>query len=63
MNTKHLAVHEVTAREFESVMQNSPLGLAYEMVDGEVRYRSVGMTDSGRLLVAIWTNAMARCAP
>jgi uncharacterized DUF497 family protein len=54
-NTKHLAAHKVTAREFESVMQNSPLDLAYEVVDGEERYRSVGMTDSGRLLVAIWT--------
>ena len=54
-NTKHLAAHEVTAREFEAVMQNSPLDLAYEVVDGEERYRSVGVTDSGRLLVAIWT--------
>ena len=42
-------------REFESVMQNSPLDLAYEVVDGEERYRSVGITDSGRLLVVIWT--------
>ena len=24
MNTKHLAAHKVTAREFESVMQDSP---------------------------------------
>jgi uncharacterized DUF497 family protein len=24
-------------------------------VDGEQRYRSVGVTDSGRLLIAIWT--------
>jgi uncharacterized DUF497 family protein len=55
MNTRHLAGHKVTAREFESVMRNSPLDLAYQMVDGEERYRSVGMTDSGRLLVAIWT--------
>ena len=54
-NTKHLAAHRVTVREFESVMQNSPLDLAYEVVNGEQRYRSVGMTDSGRLLVAIWT--------
>ncbi|MBZ5726626.1 MAG: BrnT family toxin [Acidobacteriia bacterium] len=54
-NTKHLVAHRVTVREFESVMQNSPLDLAYEVVDGEERYRSVGMTDRGRLLVAIWT--------
>ena len=55
MNTKHLIAHKVTAEEFESVMHNSPLDLAYEVVDGEERYRSVGMTDSGKLLVAIWT--------
>ena len=54
-NTKHLAAHKVTVREFEAVVQNSPLDLAYEVVDGEERYRSVGTTDSGRLLVAIWT--------
>jgi uncharacterized DUF497 family protein len=36
-------------------MQNSPLDLTYEVIDGEERYRSVGMTDSGRLLVVIWT--------
>jgi uncharacterized DUF497 family protein len=29
--------------------------LAYEVLDGEERYRSGGMMDSGRLLVAIWT--------
>jgi uncharacterized DUF497 family protein len=55
VNTKHLAAHKVTAREFESVLRNSPLDLAYEVVNGEERYRSVGVTDSGRLLVAIWT--------
>ena len=55
INTKHLAAHKVTAREFESVMRNSPLDLAYGVVDGEERYRSVGMTGSGRLLVVIWT--------
>lgn len=54
-NTKHLAAHRVTAREFESVMRNSPMDLAYEVLGGEERYRSVGQTDSGRLLVAIWT--------
>jgi uncharacterized DUF497 family protein len=54
-NTKHLAAHRVMAREFESVMRNSPLDLAYEVVGGEERYRSVGLTDSGRLLVVIWT--------
>jgi hypothetical protein len=34
-NTKHLAAHQVTAREFESVLLNAPLDLEYEVVDGE----------------------------
>jgi len=55
VNANHLAAHKVAAREFESVLRNSPLDLAYEVVNGEERYRSVGITDSGRLLVAIWT--------
>src|SRR5450759_5320520 len=38
-NTKHLAAHNVMAREVESVMENSPLDLAYEVVGGEERYR------------------------
>ena len=63
MNTRHLAGHKVTAREFESVMRNSPLDLAYQMVDGEERYRSVGMTDSGRFWSPSGRCAMARCAP
>ena len=54
-NTKHLAAHKVTAPEFESLMRNCPLDLEYQVVDGEERYRSVGLADSGRLLVAIWT--------
>jgi uncharacterized DUF497 family protein len=54
-NTRHLAAHKVAAPEFESLMRNSPLDLTYEVVDGEERYRSVGLTESGRLLVAIWT--------
>lgn len=54
-NTRHLAAHRVTAPEFESLIQNSPLDLEYKVVDGEERYRSLGLTDSGRLLVAIWT--------
>jgi uncharacterized DUF497 family protein len=29
--------------------------LAYEVVGGEQRSRSLGLTDSGRLLVVIWT--------
>jgi hypothetical protein len=30
-----LAAHKVTTMEFESLMRNSPLDLAYQLVDGE----------------------------
>jgi hypothetical protein len=44
-NRKHLAAHKVTVREFEAVMRNSPLDLAYELVDGEERYRKGARRD------------------
>jgi uncharacterized DUF497 family protein len=54
-NTKHLAAHKVTRDEFEQVMNNEPLDLDYEMTNREERYRSVGLTNSGRLLSVMWT--------
>jgi len=43
-NAKHLAAHKVTPAEFEQVLNNDPLDLAYESIDNEERYRSVGLT-------------------
>jgi uncharacterized protein len=54
-NRKHLAAHGVTPAEFEQVMKNDPLELDFEKIDGEDRYRSVGITDRGRLLLVVWT--------
>jgi uncharacterized DUF497 family protein len=54
-NTSHLAVHKVTPAEFEQVMNNNPLDLDCEFMDDEERYRSVGLTDNGRFLLAVWT--------
>jgi len=50
-----LAAHKVTRSEFEQAMNNDPLDLDCEAVDGEERYRSVGLTDGGRLLLLVWT--------
>jgi hypothetical protein len=36
-NAKHLAAHEVTRTEFEQVLNNNPLDLAYEWIDNEAR--------------------------
>ncbi len=53
-NRKHLAVHRVSSPEFEEVMNNEPMDLACEIVDHEERYRSVGLTNRGRLLTVAW---------
>jgi hypothetical protein len=37
--------HDVTPAEFEQAMNADPLDLGYEVVDGEDRYRSVGVTN------------------
>lgn len=54
-NRKHLAAHGVSPAEFEQVLNNDPVDLDYRVVDGEDRYRSVGLTNRGRCLSAVWT--------
>ncbi|MBY0503205.1 MAG: hypothetical protein K2X03_04820 [Bryobacteraceae bacterium] len=48
-NTKHLDAHRVLPDEFEQV------DLAFDVVGDEERYRSAGLTNSGRLLSVAWT--------
>jgi uncharacterized DUF497 family protein len=50
-----LAAHKVAPAEFEQVLHNDPLDLDYELIDNEARYRSVGLTNAGRLLSMAWT--------
>lgn len=54
-NTRHLQRHRVSRQEFEELLQNEPLDLEYETETGEERYKSLGATRRGRVLVAIWT--------
>jgi uncharacterized DUF497 family protein len=54
-NRKHLAAHKVAPTEFEQLLNNDPLDLDYELIDNEQRYRSVGLTNGGRLLSVAWT--------
>jgi uncharacterized DUF497 family protein len=54
-NTRHLAKHKVTRAEFEQVMNNDPMDRDYELADDEERFRSVGVTNGGRILSALWT--------
>ncbi len=53
-NKKHLAAHKVTPAEFEEMLNNDPLDLDYDLIDDEERYRSVGLTNRGRLLSVVW---------
>jgi uncharacterized DUF497 family protein len=54
-NRKHLAAHKVTDVEFEQLLLNEPLDLEFDLIDGEERNRSVGVTAAGRMLTVVWT--------
>ena len=54
-NRKHLATHKVVPAEFEQMLHNDPVDLEYDPIDNEGRYRSVGLTNGGRLLSVAWT--------
>ena len=54
-NKKHLDAHNVSPAEFEQLLNNDPVDLNFELIDNEERYRSVGLTNSGRLLSVAWT--------
>jgi len=36
-------------------LNNDPLDLDYDVIDGEERYRSVGLTNGNRFLLVAWT--------
>ena len=54
-NIAHLAEHDVTPAEAEQVIVNHPLDVSYEDRKGEVRFRQIGETFSGRILEIIST--------
>ncbi len=54
-NKKHLDAHKVAPAEFEQLLNNNPIDLNFELIDHEERYRSVGLTNGGRLLSVVWT--------
>ena len=53
-NKNHLAAHKVAPAEFEQVLNNDPIDLTFDVIEDEERYRSVGLTNSGRLLSVAW---------
>jgi uncharacterized DUF497 family protein len=50
-----LAKHKVKPTEFEQVMNSNPMDRDYELADDEERFRSIGVTNGGRILSALWT--------
>jgi len=62
-NRDHLKRHKVTPQEFEHVMFSGPVELEYQEEGGEERYKSLGITNQGRILVALWTVRDDRIRP
>jgi uncharacterized DUF497 family protein len=54
-NLSHIALHDVMREEAEAVVLNNPLDLDYSDWDSEERFRQVGETLAGRVLVVITT--------
>ena len=54
-NEKHLGAHRVAPAEFEQLLNNDPVDLDFDLIGNEERYRSVGLTNGGRLLSVVWT--------
>jgi uncharacterized protein len=54
-NKKHLARHQVTPEEFEELIAGDPLYLEYAVENGEERFKVLGATTRGRVLIAVWT--------
>jgi uncharacterized DUF497 family protein len=52
-NRNHIARHHVWPEEAEQVIDNDPLDIEAEIVDGEQRFSSIGRTDQGRFLVVV----------
>ena len=52
-NRDHIARHQVAPEEAEQVVDNDPVDIEAEAVDGEQRFTSVGHTDRGRFLLVI----------
>jgi uncharacterized DUF497 family protein len=54
-NMRHLKRHGVTPDEFEDLMAGDPDYLEYQVENDEERYKVLGATEAGRILIAMWT--------
>jgi len=54
-NTQHLKRHRVTPKEFEELLAGDPVYVEHQMSNGEERYKVLGLTAVGRVLIGVWT--------
>jgi len=54
-NRSHLKRHRASPQEFEQAMMNDPIHLEYQVENGEARYKALGISNTGRELIAVWT--------
>ena len=54
-NIRHLKRHRGTPLEFEEVITGAPMDVEYAVGPGEERYKLLGPTKAGRMLIAVWT--------
>jgi uncharacterized protein len=59
-NRDHLARPRVLPEEAEQVIENDPLDIEAQTVEGEQRYTSIGHTDQGRFLLVVTTLRQSR---
>lgn len=52
-NIDHIARHGVMPEEAQQVLENEPLELEPQFVNGEERFPTVGVTNAGRWLVIV----------
>ena len=62
-NIRHLRTHRVSPDEFEQLIASEPLDLEYQVENREVRFKSLGRTNAGRVLIAVWTIRHGRIRP
>jgi uncharacterized DUF497 family protein len=60
VNTRHLKRHRVTPAEFEELMNGEPFYVEYQVQNDEQRYKVLGVTKTGRVLIGIWTPGEGR---
>jgi len=62
-NIAHLKRPRVCPQEIGEVFQNEPLDFEYDFEAGEERYKSLGATSRGRILIVVWTVRSTRIRP